>query len=269
MRRVLALWMSLALPACLGTSGNAIVHFNAAAAGPNDAVAGSGLDFTSALGWHVVLTKATLHVGAMYLVQTLPSSGGGPSACVLEGTYVAEVTTDPGARAGIDVDLLSPTPQPFPNAGQGVDLGAKAGQVWLTGAPIDRESDPTNILQIEGTADRAGKSFPFKGQITISQNRVVKPTDSTKPGSEPICRQRIVSPILVDIVPHSGGTLLLRVDPRQLFVDVDFSALTAISTSPPLYAFSDDSSDAQSATLYSALHNAGALYQFSWRDSTP
>ena len=77
-----------------------------------------------------------------------------------------------------------------------------------------------------------------------------------------------MSPILVNIVPESGGTLLLRVDPRQLFVDIDFSMLQAFPRDPlpPQYAFRDDSKDEPSALLYSALHSAGTLYQFSWSD---
>jgi hypothetical protein len=269
-RQSIALIASLALSSCIGTTGNTLVRFQAAAAGPADAVAGAPLEFTNFAGWHVVLTKATLHVGAMYLVQTLPTSGGGPAACVLPGTYVAEVTTDASAVAGIDVDILSPRPQPFPNGGQGIDLAARAGQVWLTGVEVDQVSDPTTVLSAEGTADRNGKFFPFVAKITIGQNRVVKPADSTKPGSDPICRQRIVSPIRVDLVPRGSGTLMLRIDPRhQLFDSVDFSELKPLPGDPQRYGFADDSSDEPSATLYSGLRGAGALYQFSWEGTTP
>jgi len=260
---------TLGLSSCLGTTGNSIVHFGAAAAGPPDAVAGAPLEFTSGLGWHVVLTKATLHIGAMYLVQTLPTSGGGPAPCILQGTYVADVTTNAGPPAGIDVDLLSPARQFFPNGGQGTDIEAKAGQVWLTRGPIDAPNDgPMPILDLAGTADRAGASVPFVAAITIGQNRVPPPTDSTKPDAEPICQFRIVSPILVDLVPRDAGTLVLRVDPRQLFVDVDFSSLTTGSSNPPLYTFGDDA-NGESAILYSALHSAGALYRFEWEGGSP
>lgn len=259
--------LAAALTACLGTTGNTVVRFQAAAAGPADAVAGAPFEFTSGLGWHVVLTKATLHVGALYLVETLPSSGGGPSPCFLPGTYVAEVTTNPDATAGIDVDILSPTPQLFPTSGEGINLAAKAAQVWLTGVQVDQINDPTTILHVEGTADKDGKSFPFTGNITIGKNRLKKPTDSTKPGSDPICKQRIVSPILVDFVPKNGGTLLLRIDPRRLFVDIDFSMLKQFSANPPQYGFVDKSDDEPSALLYQALRGAGPLYQLSWEAS--
>jgi hypothetical protein len=273
MRRVaLAVAASLALAACLGTTGNTIVSFRGAVAGPADAPAGAPLEFTTGLGWHVVLTKARVHVGAMYLLQALSTSGSGPSACVLPSTsvYVAQVVTAPGTVAGIDVDILSPAPQFFPDLGQGTDLEAKVGQVWLTGVPVDQTTDPTTILQLAGTADKGGQTYPFvASKITISGNRAITPSDGTKPGSDPVCKQRIVSPILADIVPENSGTLLLRVDPRQLFVDVDFASLPQVSSSPPLYAFSDDSSDVPSANLYSALRSAGALYQFTWQGPQP
>jgi hypothetical protein len=256
-----------ALSACLGTTGHQVVHFSAAAAGPADARAGQPLSFTTDVGWHVVLTTATVHVGAMYLVETPPSSGGGPSPCVLQGTYVAEVTTDPGSTAGIDVDVLSPAPQYFPRPGQGTDLAALAGQVWLTGVEVDQVPDRTTILKVEGSADRGGVVVPFAGSLTIGQNRVVTPTDATKPGSSPICKERVVSPLPVDLVLRDGGTLLLRVDPRQLFVGIDFSTLSQVSSSPPLYQFADGPTDAASVELYSALHSAGSLYRFSWSDT--
>jgi hypothetical protein len=265
----IAVLATLGLSACLGTTGNSIVHFQAAAAGPPDAVAGKPLEFTSGLGWHVVLTKATLHVGAMYLVQTLPTSGGGPAPCILQGTYVAEVTTDPGPAAGIDVDLLSSSLQYFPNGGQGTDIEARAGQIWLARGPIDAPDDgPMPVLDLAGTAELGGRSIPFVAAITIGRNRVPPPTDATKPDAEPVCQFRIVSPILVDLVPRSAGVLTLRVDPRQLFVDTDFSALIAVSTSPPLYTFGDDA-NGESATLYSVLHSGGPVYRFEWEVGSP
>ena len=109
-RRPAALLL-LAISACLGTTGNHLVTFRGAAAGPADAVAGAPLAFTNGAGWNVVLTKATVHLGAMYLVQTLPSSGGGPHRCILPETYVAQVVTEGVTPAGIDVDVLSPSPR--------------------------------------------------------------------------------------------------------------------------------------------------------------
>jgi hypothetical protein len=264
-----AVVVSLGLSACLGTTGNAIVHFRAAVAGPENAVSGAPLEFTSAGGWHVVLTKAVLHVGAIYLEQTLFTSGGGPGPCVLPGTYVGEVTTDAGGVAGIDADLLSPAPHYFPNDGQGTNLEAKTAQVFLAGAEVDQIEDSTPILQVAGTADRNGQSIAFVGTITIGGNFATPSSDSTKPGANPTCRERVVSPIPVDIVPRDGGTLLLRVDPTHpLFDAVDFSALCHPPTATAC-AFGDSMDDAEGKLLYVALTSTGALYRFVWEDSAP
>jgi hypothetical protein len=262
-RAAFAASSSLVLCACLGTTGNTIVHFRAAAAGPADAVAAAPLEFTTDIGWHVVLSKAVLHVGAMYLTEAIGSSAHSASPCIAPSTYVAEVTTDAGATAGIDVDILSPTLRYFPNLGEGTNLEAKAGQVWLTGGDVNQKDDPTTILHIEGTADKGGRSVAFIGDLTIGENRITPPTDATKPGSPPTCSWRIVSPIAVDLVPEDGGTLLLRVDPRNLFIGIDFSTLQEISQSPPQYAFANNGSNDR--PLYQQLHSAGSVYQFSWQ----
>jgi hypothetical protein len=62
--------------------------------------------------------------------------------------------------------------------------------------------------------------------------------------------------------------LVLRVDPRQLFVNVDFGALQPLKASSGVYTFSDDPASAgytqPSRNLYQNLHSAGGLYIFSW-----
>jgi len=261
---------SVLAPACVGTTGFDVIDFPAAAAGPESAVAAKPLDFTNDRGWHVVLTKAKLHIGALYLSQSQPVSGAQATTCVLPGTYVAQVTT------GLDVDLLSPVPQRFPSLGHGTTLGALVAQVWLAGGgddhDVDELSDTTPILVIEGTADRAGELRPFSGQITIASNR--QPTGGAVAGSNTICKQRIVSPIPTRVaIAHTGG-LVLRVDPRQLFVNVDFAQLGKLTNG---YGFSDDPSQLDpksplyysqpSVNLYQNLHSAGTqspLYSFVW-----
>jgi hypothetical protein len=264
--RTLAVVAAIAtlVAACVGTTGGDVVDFPVAAAGAADATAGQPFELVNDRGWHVVLTKATLHVGALYLEQSLPVSGAQNTSCILPGTYVAQLTT------GLDVDLLSPTPQRFPALAHGTTLPALVGQVWLTGGPIAGAVDATPILIIAGTADRAGDLRPFTGQITISSNR--QPQGSENAGASPICKQRIVTPIPTPAltIEHQGG-LLLRVDPRFLFVNVDFGALGKSATG---YAFSDDPSAADptspdyysqpSTNLYQNLHAAGSLYRFSW-----
>jgi hypothetical protein len=257
MKRALFAGAALCLVAsCLGRTEYNLVTFYAAGAGPGDAVAGQPYPFTSDLGWHVVLTKAKLHVGAIYLDQSVPSSGAGPAPCTLPGTYVGEV------RQGGDIDMLDPAPQGFPTYGEGSTIEARVGQVWLTGGDVNANQDPTVVLSVAGTADKGGMTFPFTGDLTISQNRTVSSGSSATPGADPICVQRIVTPILADVTLSQSGTLVLRLDPKELFLNVDFSALPMFSNG---YGFTDDSSNQPSVNLYQNLRSAGGAYRFEWQ----
>jgi hypothetical protein len=255
-RLVVAL-LGLGAGGCVGSTGGDIVTFTAAAAGPADTRAGQPLDFVSGRGFHVLLTRATLHVGAIYLNQSLPISGAQATSCILPGTYVAQV------RAGLDVDMLSPDLQPFPEAGEGTTTAAQAGEVWLTGRDVNAADDATPILSVAGTADKDGQAYPFTGEIKIGKNRSVPSTDPSQPGTNPVCKQRIVSPIPADVTPRLAGQLVLRLDPRALFVNVDFSALKQVAANPPSYAFVDAAADQPSISLYQALRSTAA-YQFEW-----
>jgi hypothetical protein len=263
MKRAILLMLSLVTVAsCTGTTGGGTIDFSAAAAGPADAN-GAALAFTTDKGWAVVLTKAKLHLGAVYLDQSVPLSGAGNRECILPGTYVGEVTS------GLDVDLLSPKPQAFPGMGHGTTGPAEAAQVWLTGGDINAIDDPTPILVLEGTATLGGDVRPFSAVITIGPNRS---TPSATPGGDPPCGHRIV---LVNMhakpleVASSGG-LLLRIDPRRLFLSLDFSQFTVTTTIPAsdggtttLYSFQDNSNDLPSSDLYSNL-GTQTLYSFAW-----
>ncbi|MGH7283554.1 MAG: hypothetical protein ACRELY_18665 [Polyangiaceae bacterium] len=254
-RAIALVCLAGALSACIGTTGYELVDFHADAAGPADARAGQPLEFVTDRGWHVVLTTAKLHIGAVYLDQSRPVSGSGNTPCIFPGTYVGQVTS------AVDVDLLSPSPTPFAGTGEGTTLPAAVAQVWLTHGDVNTTADVQPILALEGTADKAGDVRPFTAGITIGANRV--PGSTASAGSNPICKQRIVAPVTANVILAQGGTLHLTIDPRQLFVNVDFSSLAAASTGTG-YAFKDDSSDQPSTALYSALRSTGSLYTFSW-----
>jgi len=240
---------------CVGTTGGQVIDFDAAAAGPPDA--NGELDFMNSSGWQIALTSAKLHVGAVYLVEALPTSGAQATSCILPSTYVAEVTD------GLDVDLLSSSPQAFPARGHGTTSLALAGQVWLTQGLVDSPEQTTPILELAGTASLGSELRPFSARVTISaSNRTPNASDS--PFANPICKQRVVSPIVTTVQVEDRGGLLLRVDPRLLFVNVDFGAL-GLSADGKTYAFRDDSSDQPSVNLYQNLHAASSLYSFSWR----
>lgn len=251
------------LPACVGTTGSDLVTFDAAAAGPADAVAGQPYSFTTGRGFRVTLTRATLHVGAVYLNRARPVSGAQETSCILPGIYVAEVTS------GLDVDVLSPEPQPFPARGEGTETPAIVGEVWLSHGDVNAPDDVDTILDIAGTAEKDGATYPFAGTISIGANRAATVTDPSLPSQHPICKERIVSPIDVDITPRSGGSLLLRVDPRGFFTNVDFAQLGEASHAPPLYAFADEDEPGPSASLYLGLHARTGVYSFSWTTPIP
>lgn len=253
---VLALALA-SLPGCVGTTGGELVTFDAFAAGPEDAVAGEPYTFQNSRGYTITLTRAALHVGAVYLNQSRPASVGANTGCFLSGVYGGEVTS------GLTVDILSPDPQPFPEPGSGTTAPVRTGEVWLFGGDdVNEPTDSTVILDVAGTATKEGVTYPFEGELTISDNRVVPPSSPAQPGSDPICKQRIVTPIPVDLALSPGDALLLRVDPRGMFANVEISALEQVETSPPLHRFRDDGGDAPSRNLYSGMRAAQGTYTF-------
>jgi hypothetical protein len=207
---------------------------------------------------------ATLHVGAVYLNSAIPISGAQDTVCILNGLYVAQVTQ------GLDVDVLDPTPQPFPVRGQGTETRALVGEVWLVHGEVNALGDQTPILTLSGTASKSGQSYPFQASLTIDQNRLpTAPPNPADPGANPICKQRIVSPIILapTITPTNGGSLLLRIDPTGWFDDVEFSSLMQVGGSPPTYSFADASSDQPSTNLYQGIRHQSGVYDFEWVES--
>lgn len=256
---------------CVGTTGGALVTFPVAASGLADAEPGQPFEFLSDTlndgEWHVVLAKAVLHIGAVYLSQSKPVSGAQGTNCVLDpNSYVAQVTPALNPQAGLDVDLLSPSPQRFSVQGQGITIPpALIGQVWLTGGSIDTVTDSTPILTIAGVADDGhGRTIPFSGVVTIGTNR--QGMGGLTAGTDTICTKRIVS-IPLDLSVQTQGGLILRIDPRRLFDGVDFGLLP-MGAEAGTYAFSDEPDSAAytqpSAKLYDNLHSKIGLYNFSW-----
>lgn len=259
MKRALGPALLLGLASCTGTSGGELHEFDAYAAGPADAVAGAPYAFDTGRGFHVTLDEARLHVGALYLNQARQTSVGADTSCTLPGIYSAEVTS------GLDVDVLTPELQRFPERGLGTSDRAQTAEVWLMGGAVDAERDDTEILSLAGSVDRGGTAEAFSAKITIGANRRVVPSNPALPGAKPLCKQRVVSPIPVDLVPSAGAALVLRVDPRGFFANVDFDALPG---SAPL-SFADDSSDPASANLYSGLRASVGTYDLEWIRVSP
>lgn len=258
LKRLFAIGLFAAVTAaCVGTTGSGLVTFKAFGAGPAD-VTNHQLSFVNGKGWNITLTKATLHVGALYLNRSVPVSGGQTRSCYETGVYVAQVLD------GADLDLLNPAEQPFPSPGSGTADPAATGEVWLTGGRVDDEDDRTIIADVEGTATKGVTSMRFEGTITIGRNRVPVATNPALPGANPVCLYRIVTPIAVNVTPQSGGSLVVRADPRGWFANVDLGALAPVTATSDLRRFADDSSDEASANLFAGLRAAEGVYTFAW-----
>jgi hypothetical protein len=252
--------LGFVLFSCGGTTGSSIVTFSAYAAGPEGADPSTPLTFTNGYGWSITLTKATLHLGAVYLNSQTPVSGAQQTSCILPGIYVAEVA------GGIDVNALSGALQPFSVAGDGIGNPALTGEVWMFGGTdINDAIDPTVILSVAGIATKGTDSLPFFGQITISSNRQLPTQNPATPGANPICEQPIVTPVSAGFTPQQGGSLVLRVRPQAWFAAVDFSGLT-VPAGASVYTFGDDDLGGPDFELYTGLRSTAA-YAFSWQGS--
>ena len=258
-----AWWVALSFASlgCSGSTGGDVVEFQAFAAGPPDAIAGQTYSFQTGRGYGVHLTRARIHMGAVYLNRSVQTSVGDDTSCMLAGTYVAEVTS------GLDVDVLSPELQAFPSDGVATSDEAKTGEVWLTGGDVNAENDATVILYVEGSAEKDGVTFPFDGAVTIGSNRALSSSDQALPGAKPMCKQRIVSPIPVDVRATRGGQLVVRVDPRGIFANVECSAMAKSADDPSRYRFRDDGSDQPSRNLFYGLRAGVGTYSFGWEVS--
>lgn len=261
--RVLVLLGAAALgTACIGTTGSELITFHAFASGPADLPADAsknGLTFVNGRGWSITLTRATLHIGGVYLNRSVPVSGGQSRQCFLPGVYVAQVLN------GTTIDALSPSLQPFPDpGGNGTADHAVTGEVWLTGGRIDEQDDRTTIAEVAGSATRGGESMRFEGTVTIGKNRRTAATDPARPGANPLCAARIVTPIPVSITPENGGSLVVRVDPRGWFANVELGDLERVSPESDLRDIPDDSDSQPGANLFSGLRAATGVYRFEW-----
>jgi hypothetical protein len=251
----------LLLAGCVETTGGQLVSFSMVASGDPNVVSGGPLEFSApsldGSTFDVTLSRARLHVGAVYLSQVNPQNYTLETGCVQSGVYTGEV------RGGLDVDLLDPSPQPFPVEGTGTDRPTAAAELWLTGGDILADVDRTVILAVTGTATRGAEAYPFEASFTISSNRVTPPRNPALPGSNPLCEKRIIAPIAVSTTLVQGATVALLVDPRAYFASVDFSKLEKVADSPPLYRFTDDvASDRQpDKALFNAMRASVGPYR--------
>jgi hypothetical protein len=135
--------------------------------------------------------------------------------------------------APLDVDLLSAVPQHFPADGDGTADLSQSAEVWLFGSDPFATSDTAVIAEVAGTAVGGGASLSFTGQFSTGQNFAVPPSNPALPGANPLCKKRIVTRLAVDFTLASGGTLLVRADPRVWFAQVDFAQIPVADPANP------------------------------------
>ena len=146
---------------------------------------------------------------------------------------------------------------------EGTNDEARTGEVWLTGGDVNADADSTVIADLAGTASNATTTLPFTATITIgTANRGIPGSDPSQPTQHPICKQRIVSPIPIDLRPHDGGTLVLAIDPRTWFANVDFTAL--VPGGGGGFVFPDTNTNAASQNLFTGLRAASSTFQLSF-----
>lgn len=256
-----ALLLLLVTTGCIPATEGKLVSFSAEAVGEPQAAS-----FASPRGYQVTLSKAQLRIGALYLNQSNPANYSEETACVLPGIYSGEV------RGGVEVDALSAAAQPFAAKGTGTDFPTRAAELWLTDGEINADENKTPVLQIVGLATKGQEQWPFEATFSIGRNRATPPRNPALPGSYPICKQRIISPVPVDFVLAQNGLVRLKVDPRRWFDSVEFSELQKVQDTPLLYRFVDSTVEGgqPDAALFNALRAASAqTYQFEWSPGGP
>jgi len=240
--RACPLAAAFVLTGCVGSTGGDPFPLEAAARGVPDA----GESFVNGRGFSMTLTRANVLIGAVYLNRSVPTSVSSGTACTLDGVYVAEVA------GPLVVNALSDEPQPFPDLGEATADRARTGEVWLSGGAIDDADAASVVLDVAGSVELAGRLQPFSAELTIGTNRLT-PTPTAEPGLGPICKQRIVSPVPVDVRPARGERLTLTIDPTRWFANVDFSTLAPDDDG--VLRFDDDPATATAASrnLYIGL----------------
>ena len=255
--------LALTLNGCVGTTGGELFELETFASGPASVIDGEPYGFVNGRGFYVTLDQARLHVGAMYLNRTRSVSVSSDTSCILPGIYVTEVTS------GLDLNLLSPALQAFPGRAVSSDDTALAGEVWLSAGDVNAQSSSAIILAASGEAHRDGRRYPFSARLTIGQNRAIPPENPALPGANPICKQRIVSPVPVELALEPGESLILRVDPARFFANVDFSTLELSPSDPNRYEFEDSQHANQASdSLYAGLRGT-AGYRFEVSPQAP
>ena len=215
--------------ACNGTTGDHLITFSAFARGAVGAAEPFiTYDQRGNATYRVQLLKAQMHIGAVYFDESPPSTGFDTPECITPDIYAAQV---PG---GVEIDLLSTTPEPFGASGNGSADVAQSWDLWLTSGDVNGPNLGVHIIDLNGVATRLsdGKAFSFGSIVTINPvtgdvggARLMHATNPNLPGQYPICKERILAIGLTPPLPFfQGGTLMVTIDPRVWFNNpIDFA----------------------------------------------
>jgi len=256
MRLLLSACFATCFFACVQTTGSSLVTFSTFVAGPETAA--TPLVMVNQRGYSVTIDSATLVIGAIYLNRTLPNWANQREGCTNPGLYVAQ------AFGPVEANLLSPEPQKLLGRTEGVADEARAAELWLGSADANAEDSSEVVARFSGTAEKTAAVYPFVGQITLGKNRAVAAVSAARPGANPPCFLRILAPFPVSITPAQDGTLLLRVDPRSWFQDVEFAELTASASDPTRFEFIDATSGAPQLALFSGFRALKGTFELTW-----
>jgi hypothetical protein len=277
--------------ACNGTTGDALIAFDASAAGAPDAGDSFLVPGTEEIpAYTVQLTFAQMYIGAVYVNEAPGGSGAtfDTPSCIDTGVYCAQV---PGGIEGTpdnpnELNLLSTAPQPFSVQGNGsADLGL-SWEIYLSQGDVNNLGNNSgfgipNIVDLQGTATREpdGRVVSWAATVNINESNRGKPViEAGQPGKLPICMERILELGGVSLQLYPGASMLLTVDPRAWFnTPIDFAALPSVAADQcqydqqtSIYGGADycipDSSTlpgsekgaTQGNTLYTGVTNGGA-----------
>jgi hypothetical protein len=251
---VATLALGVIVVSCNGTTGDELITFSAYAAGKPGAIEPFyTFDSSGAKAYKVQLTRASMYIGALYFDESPPSTGFDTPECITPDIYAGQV---PG---GLEVNLLSSTPQLFTTPGNGSADTALSWDIWLTNGDINATANlGVHIVDLQGVATRLSdkKPFTFAAIVTINAvtqgpgARLTASATPGLPGQYPICKERILALDLPNGLPFfQGGTLNVTIDPTQWFKS------TSIDFADGLEAW--DSADCQADTNASATYENG------------
>ena len=188
------------LAGCNGTTGSGLVTFTALAGGPADAAGAARVHHRHRL-------PGDAHARAAAHRRHLPEHVGPSSGAGATLLRPARHLRRPRRSGRSTVDLLSPTLQPFSARARGPRRSRPTAEVWLTGGDINAADDPTLILDVAARPRAAGPAYPFQRRGHHRQQPRHSGDQPALPGANPICKQRIATPIVVDLTPTDGGVL--------------------------------------------------------------